>query len=295
MTSELRVIYPPHPNPRRPDYTLPPGSCDTHFHIFGPPERFPYGPTKVYIAPAAPLEHFLNLMAVLGVARGVVVQPNAHGFDNAVTLDAVARSEGRFRGVVKADDSFSEDDFQRLHEGGIRGVRFNLIPTNAGRVDIPMFEAVIERIRPLGWSATFHCMPPELLATADWLRRLEVPTVIDHFGRVPFADGVGQPAFQALLGLARADHIWVKISCAERLTSVGAPYHDAVPFARALVDIAPERLLWGTDWPHTQRFEPGLQPDDGDLVDLIPKMIPDQETRRMILVDNPTRLFWADG
>ena len=173
-------------------------------------------------------------------------------------------------------------------------MRFNLIPDNAGRVELGMFQTVIERIEPLGWSATFHCMPAELMQIAEWLSGLSIPTIIDHFGRVKFADGVGQPGYQALLELFRRDHIWVKISCAERESALGPPYRDAIPFAKALLDIAPERLLWGTDWPHTQRFEPGQQPDDGDLVDLIPEMIPDEATRKLILADNPTRLFWND-
>ena len=294
MSSDMRVIYPPHPNPSTPKYQLPAGSCDAHFHIFGPPEKFPYGPTRVYIPPAAPLEHYLNLMEVLGLDRGVVVTPNAHSFDNAVSLDAIARSGGRLRGVIKANETFSADDFKRLHDGGIRGVRFNLIAANNGVVDIPMFETVIERIAPLGWSVTFHCLAAELMDNADWLRGLGIPTIIDHFGRVGFAGGIGQAGFQCLLGLMKSDHMWAKISCAERLTALGPPYEDAVPFAKALLDIAPERLLWGTDWPHTQRFKPGQQPDDGDLVDLIPIMAPDQAMRQTILVDNPAKLFWSD-
>lgn len=290
----LPVIYPPHPNPRKPDYELPPGSCDTHFHIFGPPDRFVYGPTRVYIAPAAPFEHLLALMEVLGIDRGVVVQPNIHSYDNAVTLDAIARSEGRFRGVAKVDDTFAADDLKKLHDGGIRGVRFNLIPDLGGSVDIGLFERVIERIAPLGWSVTFHALPGEVIAHADWLRGIAIPVIIDHFARVSFADGVEQEGFQTLVELMREDHIWAKISCSERLSAEGPPYADAVPFAKALLDVAPERLLWGTDWPHSQRYKPGGQPNDGDLVDLIPLMVPDQAMRQMILVDNPTRLFWAD-
>lgn len=294
MSSELRVNYPPHPNPRKPVYRMPADSCDAHFHIFGPPERFRYGPNRLYIPPAAPLQHYLNLMEVLGIDRGVVVQPNVHGFDNAVSLDAIARSGGKLRGVIKADATFSADDFKRLHDGGIRGVRFTLIAANNGAVDIPMFETVIERIRPLGWSVTFHGLPAELMENAAWLRGLDIPIIIDHFGRVAFADGVGQEGFQCLLELMTADHVWAKISCAERLTAEGPPYDDAIPFAKALLDIAPDRLLWGTGWPYTQRFKPGQQPDDGDLVDLIPAMVPDEAMRQTILVDNPTKLFWTD-
>lgn len=291
MTSELPVIYPPHPNPRRPVFELPPKTCDAHFHIFGPPDRFPYADTRVYTPPAAPLEHFLNLMEILGTERGVVVQPNAHGLDNSVSLDAIARSGGRFRGVAKADDSFSEEDFRKLHEGGIRGVRFNLIAELGGKPNLPMYERVIERIKPLGWSVTFHMLPPALIDIADWLRSLEIPVIIDHFARVSFADGVGQKPYQVLLDLAREDHVWIKISCAERLSAVGPPYEDAIPFAHALVDAAPDRLLWGTDWPHTQRFKPGQMCDDGDLVDLLPEMVPDEAILTRTLVDNPAKLF----
>ena len=267
MSSELRVNYPPHPNPRKPVYRMPADSCDAHFHNFGPPERFRYEPNRLYIPPAAPVQHYLNLMEVLGIDWGVVVQPNA---------------------------TFFADDFKRLHDGGIRGVRFTLIAANNGAVDFPMFETVIERIRPLGWSVTFHGLPAELMENVAWLRGLDIPIIIDHFGRVSFADGVRQEGFRCLLELMTADHVWAKISCAERLTAEGPPYDDGIPFAKALLDIAPDRLLWGTDWPYTQRFKPGQQPDDGDLVDLIPAMVPNAAMRQTILVDNPTKLFWTD-
>jgi len=295
MTSELPVIYPPHPNPRTPRFKLPAGTVDAHFHVFGPPDRFAYAPTRVYTPPAAPLEHFLNLMEVLGTERGVVVQPNAHGLDNTVTLDAIARSGGRFRGVARIDDSASEADLEKLHQGGMRGVRFNLIAELGGKPDLAMFERVIERIAPLGWSITLHVMPPELIEIADWIRAIRIPVVIDHFGRVGFADGVAQKPFQVLLELAAEDHVWVKISCAERLSAVGPPYADVPPFAHALVEVAPDRLLWGTDWPHSQRYKPGLQCDDGDLVDLLPDLVPDEAILAGILVDNPARLFGFEG
>ena len=295
MTSELPVIYPPHPNPRKPAFVLPPKTCDAHFHVFGPPDRFPYAPTRVYTPPAAPLEHFLNLMEILGLERGVVTQPNAHGLDNTVTLDAIARSGGRFRGVAKVDDSFSDADLRKLHDGGIRGVRFNLIAELGGKPDLAMYERVIERIAPLGWSVTLHMLPPELVEIAEWIRGLRIPVVIDHFGRVKFADGVEQKPYQVLLGLAREEHVWVKISCAERQSALGPPYLDAVPFAEALIEAAPDRMLWGTDWPHTQRFKPGEMCDDGDLVDLLPKMVPDAALLHRTLVDNPARLFGFDG
>lgn len=296
MEEHLPYCYPPHPSPRKPKFKLPSGACDAHFHIFGPPERFPWSPAsaRVYTPPAAPLEHYLKLADHLGLARGVVVQPMAHGHDNFVTLDAIARSGGRFRGVAKVHDGFSEADLAFLHAGGIRSVRFNMIGESGG-VDLPMFERVIDRIAPFGWSITFHVKPASLLEHAGWFRSVRIPLIIDHFGRVGFADGVNQPAFQTLLELVREENIWTKISCAERNSATGPPYADAIPFAHALLQIAPDRILWGTDWPHSQRFNPGEMCDDGDLVDLLPLMVPDEKLRWQILVDNPVRLFGFDA
>lgn len=296
METQLPICYPPHPSPRKPSFKLPPKSCDAHFHVFGPPERFPWAPAskRVYTPPSAPFEHYTSLAAHLGLERGVVVQPMAHGHDNYATLDAIARSEGRLRGVAKVNDDFTEADLEWLHAGGIRGVRFNMIADSGGGVDLPMFERVIGRIAPLGWSVTFHAKPAEIVEHADWYRTIRIPVILDHFGRVDFANGVSQTPFQTLVALMREDHIWAKIACAERNSATGPPYADAIPFAHALIEIAPERLLWGTDWPHSQRFALGQMCDDGDLVDLIPLMVPDEGIRRKILVENPARLFGFD-
>lgn len=289
---QARYCYPPHPSPRKPVFELPPGTVDTHFHIFGPPEKFPWSDKRVYTPPAAPLDHFHKLMARLGVDRGVVVQPMAHGLDNAVTLDAIANSDGRLLGVAKIDDTVSDDDLNAMHDGGMRGARFNMIQASGGEVNLPMFERIADRIAALGWSITFHARPDEIVAHRDWFRTLELPVILDHFGRISFGDGTDQPAFQALLTLLREEgHIWAKLTCAERNTVEGPPYRDALPYAHAMVDIAPDRLIWGTDWPHSQRWEPGDMCDDGDLVDLVPEMIRDAGTRQAILVDNPARLF----
>tara|TARA_R110000787_G_scaffold143861_2_gene257604 strand:+ start:186 stop:1091 length:906 start_codon:yes stop_codon:yes gene_type:complete len=291
---DLPYCFPPHPSPRKPSFVLPPGTVDTHFHIFGPPEVFPWSPPerRVYTPPAAPLAHYHMLMDHLGIGRGVVIQPMAHGLDNAVTLDAIARSGGRLMGVAKVDDSFTARDLEKLHEGGIRGVRFNMFVEGGGTNDKEMIETVIDRIRPLGWSITFHARAKHVLAYADWFRELPIPTILDHYGRIDFGDGIGQPAFQQLLSLIReTDHIWAKISCFERCSAEGPPYSDAPPFAQALIEAAPERILWGTDWPHSQRYRIGEQCDTGELVDMIPHLIPDEAQRRRILVENPLKLF----
>lgn len=295
---DMRYCFPPNPNPRKPSYRLPPGAVDTHFHVFGPPEIFPWAPAeqRVYTPPAAPLQHYAKLAEHLGIDRGVVVQPMAHGMDNSAALDAIARSGGRLMGVAKADESFTDAAFADLHAGGIRGVRFNLHVDAGGSTDKRMMEAVIDRVRPLGWSVTFHVRARDLLDEAEWFAGIDAPVIIDHFGRVPFAAGVEQPAFRNLLRLAREnERVHVKISCIERCSGQGPPYEDAIPFAHALLEAAPDRLLWGTDWPHSQRFEIGEQCDTGELVDMIPALVPDEELRRRILVENPLKLFPFDA
>ncbi|MEE2720961.1 MAG: amidohydrolase family protein [Pseudomonadota bacterium] len=297
-SSDLPYCFPPHPSPRKPSYALPPGSVDTHFHIFGPPEVFPWSPPekRVYTPPAAPLSHYHQLMEHLGISRGVVIQPMAHGHNNSVTLDAIARSNGHLLGVAKVDDTFSDRDLETLHAGGIRGVRFNMIAESGGTGNLDLIETVAGRVRDLGWSLTIHTKPDGLLENADWLARMRLPTIIDHYARVDFEDGVNQPAFQRLVDLLRDNaHIWAKISCTERCSSTGPPYADAPLFAQALVAAAPDRILWGTDWPHSQRYSIGDQCDTGELVDTIPQLVPDENDRHRILVENPLRLFDFKG
>ena len=292
MPERLRVCYPPVPNPRTPDFTLPAGTVDAHFHVFGPPDVFPFAPERAYTPSTAPLEHYLSLAGILGIDRGVVTQPMGHGFDNAVSLDAVARSDGRFRAVLKADDRFDASDYRAFHAQGARGVRLTLIGSRGAAIDLGMFDRVIAAIAGFGWSVTLHAMPEELIRAADWIRSIPIPVVIDHFGRIDVTAGLGQEAFGVYRDLLGEDHVWAKICCPERLSGMAYPYDDVMPYvAAAIAAASPDRLIWGTDWPHTQRWEPGRMCDDGDLVDLIPKMVPDANLRRAMLVDNPARLF----
>jgi 2-pyrone-4,6-dicarboxylate lactonase len=291
---DLPYCFPPHPSPRKPSFRLPAGTVDTHFHIFGPPEVFPWSPPekRVYTPPASPLSHYHQLMKHLGIDRGVVIQPMAHGHDNSVTLDAIARSDGRLMGIAKVDDTFTDADLDALHAGGIRGVRFNMIAESGGTGNLALIDTVVDRIKDRGWSLTIHAKPEGLVQNADWLAAMPVPTILDHYGRISFADGLKQPAFQTLLNLLRNhEHIWAKISCIERCSALGPPYADAPEFARAMVDTAPNRLLWGTDWPHSQRYNIGEQCDAGELVDMIPELVPDAKLRTQILVNNPLKLF----
>ena len=185
----------------------------------GPPDRFPFADTKAYVPATAPFEHYVNLAELLGIDRGVVTQPMGHGFDNGVTLDAVARSDGRFRAVLKADDRFSaERTTGSFHEQGARGVRLTLFTGAGGGMDLAMFDRVIAAIAPHGWSVTLHAMPEQLIEAADWIAKIPIPVVIDHFGRIDVSQGLDQPGFKAYLDLIRLPHVWAKVCCAERLT-----------------------------------------------------------------------------
>ena len=296
----MRVCMPPDPNPRKPRFTPPPNSCDTHAHVFGPPDKFPFAPTRQYTPPAAPIEHYLNMLAVIGIDRGVVVQPSAHGFDSTATLDAIAKKGGRFRGIARVDDTTTAEELKRLHEGGIRGVRFNLLDRSAGNIKLMVFDRVIERLVEFGWSVDLHIDPKNLVEQKGRIRAIPVPVVFDHLARIDPADELGQEAFQLLLDFLKDERFWVKLTGADKISRTdsrsdkGLVYTDVVPFARALIEAAPDRVIWGTDWPHSNIFVPGKTPNDGDLLDLLSEFAPDESVRHKILVDNPSRLYGFD-
>jgi predicted TIM-barrel fold metal-dependent hydrolase len=204
-------------------------------------------------------------------------------------VDALRRGGGRYAGVAMIDESYTTSDIGRLHDVGVRGTRFNFVAHLGGAPDLDTFWRIVERVRPFGWHIVLHFDAADLPHHAELLDRMPCPYVIDHMGRVPVRDGIDQAPFRQLLGLMADERCWVKISGAERLTVDGAPpYDDVVPFARALIAAAPDRVLWGTDWPH-----PNVRhmPDDGDLVDLLADFAPDPVTRHRILVRNPERLY----
>jgi 2-pyrone-4,6-dicarboxylate lactonase len=205
-----------------------------------------------------------------------------------VALDGIARSGGRYRGTAIIGEDCDDAELERLNQGGIRGVRFNFVRHLGGPPGEAFFRRTVERARALGWHLILHLSPQDLVEHAGLFRALPVPIVIDHMARIGAAAGLEQPAFRLLLELVKNDDVWVKICGAERVSSAGPPFTDAVPFAQALVAVAPDRVLWGTDWPH-----PNVRhmPNDGDLVDLIPLMMPDAAMQRRVLVDNPARLY----
>lgn len=271
-------------------FTPPPDATDAHCHIFGPSHRFPFSPDRTYTPPDSGLEEFEKLQGRLGLSRAVFVQASCHGTDNRAMLDAMARGQGRYAGVAMIGDMHTDDDLDEMQRLGVRGIRFNFVKHLGGTPDMGLFHAQVERIAARGWHIELHFDARDLPEFSDMLAGLAVPFIIDHMARVDAAAGVDQPAFDYLLGLMDSDErAWVKISGAERLTAHGtSPYDDVVPYARALIDIAPDRVLWGTDWPH-----PNVRhmPDDGELVDVLADFAPDESVRNRILVDNPTRLY----
>jgi 2-pyrone-4,6-dicarboxylate lactonase len=293
----MPYCMPPDPNTRTPSFAPPPNSCDTHFHIFGPPELFPFVSTHEYTPPAAPLEHYLKMAAMIGIERAVVVQPSVHGLDNSATLDAIAKSAGRFRGVARIDEKTPKSELQRLHDGGIRGVRFNFLDRPRGNVKLDVFDRCVEHIVEFGWSIDLHIDAKNLLEQEKRIRALPIPVVIDHMARIKPAAGLHQPAFQLLLETMQDKHVWVKVSGADKICNTpvhayfGLPFVEVIPFARALIAAAADRVIWGTDWPHSNNFAPGKTPNDGDLLDLLGEFAPDAATRKTILVDNPAALY----
>lgn len=270
-------------------FTPPPDACDAHCHIFGPAARFPFSPDRAYTPPDAGIDDFERLQARLGLSRAVFVQASCHGTDNRAMVDALRRGAGRYAGVAMVDETFTDDDLAELHQAGVRGTRFNFVAHLGGAPDLAGMWRIVERVARLGWHIVLHFDAQDLPTYADLLDRMPCPYVIDHMARVDARAGIDQPPFVALLELLRDERCWVKVSGAERLTGDGRPpYDDVVPYARALIAAAPDRVLWGTDWPH-----PNVRhmPDDGDLVDLLADFAPDEAIRHRILVDNPRRLY----
>jgi 2-pyrone-4,6-dicarboxylate lactonase len=288
----LKTCPPPDPDPVSPSLVLPPGACDAHCHVFGPARKFPYATDRSYTPPDAPVENLRRLHAKLGVSRAVIVHASCHGTEMEVTLDAIASSEGRYRGVACVEDRVTDSELERLHSGGIRGIRFNFVKHLGGVPDLGVFYRLLARIKPLGWHVVLHFDADDIVSQGGLLGRIDVPFIIDHMGRVKAADGLQQAPFQSLLALYRNNPLaWIKVCGAERVSSGKRPFLDAVPFAQALIKEDASRILWGTDWPHPNITKD--MPNDGELVNLFAQICPDSAIQRRILVDNPTRMYWS--
>jgi 2-pyrone-4,6-dicarboxylate lactonase len=275
-------------NPRKPRLALPPGSCDSHFHVFGPQPRFPFAAERSYTPTCdAPKETLFALHRHLGIERGVVVQSAAHGFDNSAAADLLAANRA-YRGIALLAPATATGELRRLDAQGFRGVRFHYMGHLGEGERIDDVLAMAKRLAELGWHLQIHLEGARIAELSPALARSPVPVVIDHMGRVDASQGVAHPHFRALLRLLEHPHVWVKVSGSERISRQRSPWPDAAPFARQLVREFGERVVWGSDWPHPNLAE---VPDDGELVDLIAAMAPSEAERLALLVDNPRRLY----
>jgi 2-pyrone-4,6-dicarboxylate lactonase len=288
-----RDPLPYHPDPKIPDFIPPAGAVDAHCHVFGPAAVFPFAPERKYTPVDAPKEKLFALRDHLGLSRNVIVQATCHGKDNRALVDALEASDGRARGVAIVNEDTGDADLKALHDAGVRGVRFNFIRRLVDATPREVFQRIAERVTRFGWHVVVYFEASELDRLIPFLSVLPGTVVVDHMGRPDVAqgvEGIGFRRFQQFL----ADHanFWVKVSCPERLTLQGPPYDDVVPFARSLVKNTPERVLWGTDWPHPNMKS--HMPDDGQLVDTIPRIAPCEALQRALLVNNPMRLYWPE-
>lgn len=277
---------------RKPKMTPPAGSCDCHIHVFGPRDRYALAADVAYRPAEASVESYREVRDRLGIERTIVVQPSVYGTDNRCTLDAIAALGPGARGIAVVSPDAPEAELARLHDAGIRGLRFSLTVKNA--LHPRDLHRVARRIEPLGWHVQLRSTHKDLPDLEPVLADLPVDVCIDHMSSIPPAEGIAHPAFQALLRLVSTGRVWVKLSAPYQLSREGAPrYADMAEQARRLVAAAPQRMVWGTNWPHPQASD--QPPDDGDLLDALLDWADDETTRRAILVDNPAALYCFDN
>ena len=289
----IPVCEGPDTTARRPKLKAPPGAIDCHAHIFGPVSRYPFSPKRLFTPPDVTLAQYRALLATLGIARAVLVTPSVYGMDNERQLDTLNEMKGAWRGVAVVHTDVAGAELKRLHAAGFRGVRVNLF-AKSGLV-LEDLEAIAARVAGLRWHVQLHCDARNLAGLAPRLRKLPVNIVFDHMGHVPASAGVGDPGFQTLLGLMKEGKFWTKLSAPYRLSELPCPYADVTPFAKALIAAAPDRLVWGSDWPHPA--VPGhmpanfVMPNDGDLLDILALWTADAALQKKILADNPAQLY----
>ena len=271
-----------------PRMSLPAGACDCHNHVFGPAAIFPYAQPRSYTPPDAPVSEYIKLHETLGVSRSVIVQPSVYGTDHRATLDAMRfYPVGRIRGVAVIDAETSMERLHELHAAGIRGTRINVL--FKGGASIADARRIAERVAPLGWHVQFLIDISQAQEALAEMASFPVDVVIDHMGHMPAALGTGHAAFQSLLRMLQGGRCWVKLSGPYRFSAEEFPYRDVDAFVQALVRCNPERLVWGTDWPHPAISK--AMPDDGALVDLLATWLPSERLRQQVLVDNAARLY----
>ncbi len=281
-----------HPQPSKPTFKLPPGAVDAHCHVFGPGDVFPYAPERKYTPCDASKEQLWALRDFLGFERNVIVQATCHGADNRALVDALQASNDRARGVATVKADVSDAELRALDAAGVRGVRFNFVKRLVDTTPREVLMAIARRIAPLGWHVVIYFEAQELPELYDFFTALPTIVVVDHMGRPDVTKPVDGPEFELFVKLMREHgNVWSKVSCPERLSKLGPPaYEDVVPFARRLVETFPDRVLFGTDWPHPNMKS--HMPDDGQLVNYAGKVATTPELQRKLLVDNPLRLYW---
>ena len=280
-----------HAHPSKPTFTLPPGAIDAHCHVFGPAARFPYAVERKYTPCDAPKEKLFALRDFLGFDRNVIVQASCHGRDNTALIDALDSAGERARGVAVVRPGITDRELQAMHAAGVRAVRFNFVKRLVDATPKAVFLDIADKIAGLGWHVVVYFEAQDLQELTPFLKQLPTTLVVDHMGRPDIAKGTEHADFQRFIALLdENDNIWTKVSCPERLTIAGPDYADVVPFAKTLVERFTDRVLWGTDWPHPNMKS--HMPDDGLLVDFIPRIATGPAQQRALLVDNPVRLYW---
>ncbi|WP_029003295.1 amidohydrolase family protein [Azorhizobium doebereinerae] len=288
MSHSQAPCPPPHPDPHPPALRPPRPACDSHCHIYGPFDRFPLPDDRSFTPSEAPERALRALHDRMGFSRAVIVQSQGHAFDHRPLLDALAREPDRYRGVALLKPSTPMDEIRRLDAAGVRGVRFSFLSHLGGTPALDAAQEIAHRVAPLGWHVAIHVAGADIQRHADFIAGLPAPVVIDHMARPDLDTGL-DAARAALFRLTDTGRVWVKLSGADRLSKAGAPYADVVPYARSLLDHAPERMLWGSDWPHVNLHAP--MPDDGTLVDWIDAVAPTAGLKRRLLVENPETFF----
>ncbi len=291
--------------PSVPTFKVPAGAVDAHCHVFGPGSEFPFAPERKYTPCDASKQQLFALRDHLGFTRNVIVQATCHGADNRAMIDACLAAKGRARGVATVRRTVSNSELQDMHAAGVRGVRFNFVKRLVDFTPKDELLEIAKRIAPLGWHVVIYFEAVDLPELWDFFTALPTTIVVDHMGRPDVSKPVDGPEFELFVRFMREhENVWSKVSCPERLSLSGpkaltgepglahGAYRDVVPFARRIVETYPERVLWGTDWPH-----PNLKdhmPDDGLLVDFIPRIAVTEELQRNLLFDNPMRLYWPE-
>ncbi len=281
-----------HPSPRKPEFQPPKGAVDAHCHVFGPAADFPYADMRKYTPCDAGKKQLFALRDHLGLSRNVIVQASCHGYDNAALVDALECAGDLARGVAVVSPDVTDAELGALDRAGVRAVRFNFVKRLVDATPQHVFLDIAKRVKKLGWHIVVYFEAADLHDLVPFLKQLPTTVVVDHMGRPDVSKPVEHADFQEFIMLmATSENIWAKVTCPERLTIAGPPYDDVIPFARTLVDLFPTRVLWGTDWPHPNMKS--HMPDDGNLVDVIPRIATTVEKQQALLVDNPMRLYWS--